>query len=537
MYRIANIEKGYVDSLWGKLISSLTKRNADKIVSIYEKGISQKRGCINMYDYLMGALICAKAEVSYSEIKEAVKKRLNAREISQYKDTIILKSNDAVRKEIIKILPELKNIMLQYPLSSSQKAAIKNLPHAKKILDDSQPVVEIKESEFGSATGDMAFISKLVVNGGTKAYYLNASRKIKRKKTGARYAEALKFEKLGSVENGSLIIVDNADYVDNDHMLDLLKTSRDRRCKIILLTCEGLKTDPRLHAIDAVRAQALKMAPPIPKAIRKDFKDLANAVRDYRVFYGNFKQSGLDMKLVFLSEKSRDAFVKKYAEFYNAELPDYGIYPNINMEDTNYYLFAQDGEDTKEAENNLAKQGLSVHVAKFFAPEHNIPPIYANRPIGRPVQNKTGTLERKYSGINANPQTDRNKSRIPIGKPLAMQTSPSLKPNQTLNPPILHKLRGDDKLQGLSNAGNRNSPPGDSNHSRPGSAGQAPKTRGFPERDHYPPQNTGGATQPPSNEIGRSDSNEIDKSQTQSGKDSRNKAPKDPPPPDDFWDR
>ena len=233
-------------------------------------------------------------------------------------------------------------------------------------MDDSQPVVEIKESEFGSATGDMAFISKLVVNGGTKAYYLNASRKIKRKKTGSHYAEVLKFEKLGSVENGSLIIVDNADYVDNDHMLDLLKTSKDRRCKIILLTCEGLKTDPRLHAIDAVRAQAVKMAPPIPKAIRKDFKDLVNAVRDYRVFYGNFKQSGLDMKLVFLSEKSKDAFVKKYAEFYNAELPDYGIYPNINIEDTNYYLFAQDGEDTKEAENNLAKQSLSVHIAKFF---------------------------------------------------------------------------------------------------------------------------------------------------------------------------
>ena len=528
---------------WGKLISSLTKRNADKIVRIYEKGISQKRGCINMYDYLMGALICAKAEVSYSEIKEAVKKRLNAREISQYKDTIILKSNDAVRKEIVKILPDLKNTMLQYPLSSSQKAAIKNLPHAKKILADSQPVVEIKESEFGKATGDMAYLSKLAVNGGTKVYYLNASRKIKRKKTGAHYAEALKFEKLGSVEKESLIIVDNADYVDNDHMLDLLKTSRDRRCKIILLTCEGLKTDPRLHAIDAVRAQAVKMAPPIPKAIRKDFKDLANAVRDYRVFYGNFKQSGLDMKLVFLSEKSKDAFVKKYAEFYNAEPPDYGIYPNINIEDTNYYLFAQDGEDTKEAENNLAKHGLSVHVAKFLAPEHNIPPIYSNRPIGRypatPAQNKTGALERKYSGINANPQTDRNKSRIPIGKPLAMQTSPSLKPKQALNPPVLHKLRGDDKSQDLTNMGNRNPPHGNSNHSRPGSAGQAPKARGFPERDipHYPPQNTAGATQPPGNAIGRSDSNEIDKPQTQSGKDSRNKAPKDPPLPDDFWDR
>lgn len=548
LYRIANLEKGWRDSILDriksgmyKLTSPLFKRSADEIVRIYEEGISQRRGCINKYDYLMGALICAKAEVSYSEITKVLEKRLNTREISQCKDTIILKSNGAVRKEILKILPELKNIRLQYPLSGSQKAAIKNLPHAKKILDDSQPVVEIKESEFGSATGDMAFISKLVVNGGTKAYYLNASRKIKRKKMGAHYAEALKFEKLGSVENGSLIIVDNADYVDNDHMLDLLKTSRDRRCKIILLTCEGLKTDPRLHAIDAVRAQAVKMAPPVPKAIRKDFKDLANAVRDYRVFYGNFKQSGLDMKLVFLSEKSRDAFVKKYAEFYNAELPDYGIYPNINMEDTNYYLFAQDGEDTGEAENNLAKQGLSVHVAKFFAPEHNIPPVYAKRTMGKYpstlAQNKTGTLERKYTGINANPQTDRNKSRIPIGKPLARQGLQNIKPNQALNPPILHRPQGNDKLQGLSNAGNRNPPHGDSSHSRPGSAGQAPKARGFPERDHYPPQNTGGATQPPSNAIGRSDSNEIDKSQTQSGKDSRNKAPKDPPPPDDFWDR
>ena len=60
--------------------------------------------------------------------------------------------------------------MLQYPLSSSQKAAIKNLPHAKKILDDSQPVVEIKESQFGNATGDMAYLSKLAVNEGTKVY-------------------------------------------------------------------------------------------------------------------------------------------------------------------------------------------------------------------------------------------------------------------------------------------------------------------------------------------------------------------------------
>lgn len=548
LYRIANIEKGYADSIWGKLISSLTKRNADKIVSIYEKSISQRRGCINMYDYLMGALICAKAEVSYSEIREAVKKRLNAREISQYKDTIILKSNDAVRKEILKVLPELKNIRLQCLHSSSQKAAIKNLPHAKKILADSQPVLEIKESEFGNVTGDMAYLSKLAVNGGTKVYYLNASRKIKREKSDSHYAEALKFEKLGSVEKESLIIVDNADYVDNDHMLDLLKTSKDRRCKIVLLTREGFKTDPRLHAIDAVRAQAVKMAPPAPKAIRKDFKDLANAVRDYRIFYGNFKQAGLDMKLVFLREKSKDAFVKKYAEFYNAEPPDYGIYPNVNIEDTNYYLFAQDGEDTKEAENNLAKQGLSMHVAKFSAPEHNIPPVYANRPMGKYpstlAQNKTGALERKYSGINANPQTDRNKSRIPIGKPLAMQTSPSLKPKQTLNPPVLHKLRGDDKSQDLTNMGNRNPPLGDSNHIRLNVAGQAAgsKARGLPERGipHHPPQNTGGATQPPSNAIGRSDSNKIDPSQTYEDKDSPNRTPKNPPntpPPDDFWDR
>ena len=266
-------------------------------------------------------------------------------------------------------------------------------------------------------------------------------------------------------------------------------------------------------------------------------------MRDYRVFYGNFKQSGLDMKLVFLSEKSRDAFVKKYAEFYNAEPLDYGIYPNINIEDTNYYLFAQDGEDTEEAENNLAKQGLSVHVAKFFAPEHNIPPVYANRPMGKYpstlAQNKTGALERKYGGINVtSPSLEGEiKDRIPIQKPLASQSSPGLKPKQTLNPPILHKPHGNDKSQDLTNMGNRNPPHGNSSHSRPGSAGQAPKTRGFPERDHYPPQNTGGATQPPSNAIGRSDSNEIDKPQTQSGKDSRNKAPKDPPPPDDFWDR
>ena len=249
------------------------------------------------------------------------------------------------------------------------------------------------------------------------------------------------------------------------------------------------------------------------------------------------------MKLVFLSENSKDAFVKKYAEFYNADPPDYGIYPNVNMEDANYYLFAQDGEDTKEAENNLAKQGLSVHVAKFFAPEHNIPPVYAKRPIGKhpvtPAQNKAGALERKYSGIKANLQKDRIKSHIPIQKPLARQISPGLKPNQTLNHPILHKPQANDKPQDLTNVGNRNPPLGDSKHLKPSVAEQDPrlKARGLPERGHYPPQNTGGATQPPGNAIGRSDSNEIDKPQTQSGKDSRNKAPKDPPPPDDFWDR
>ena len=396
----------------------------------------------------------------------------------------------------------------------------------------------------------MAFLSKLAVNGGAKVYYLNASRKINREKSGSHYAEVLKFEKLGSVEKESLIIVDNADYVDNDHMLDLLKASRDRRCKIVLLTREGFKTDPRLHAIDAIRAQTVKMAPPVPKAIRKDFKDLANAVRDYRVFYGNFKQAGLDMKLVFLSEKSKDAFVKKYAEFYNAEPSDYGIYPNVNMEDTNYYLFAQDGEDTEEAENNLAKQGLSVHVAKFFVPEHNIPPIYANRSMGKypatPTQNKAGALERKYSGTNTtSPSLEGEiKNRIPIQKPLVRQSSPGLKPNQALNPPILHKPQGNDKPQDLTNMGNRNPPLGDSKHSKPSVAEQDPhlKAHGLPERGipYYPPQNTGGATPPPSNAIGRSDSNKIDPSQTYEGKDSPNTTPKNPPntpPPDDFWDR
>ena len=193
----------------------------------------------------------------------------------------------------------------------------------------------------------------------------------------------------------------------------------------------------------------------------------------------------------------------------------------------------------------MAKQGLSVHVAKFFAPEHNIPPIYANRPIGRYpstlAQNKTGTLERKYTGINTNPQSGKPKSNMPIQKPLARQGLQNIKPNQVLNPPILHRPQGNDKSQDLTNMGNRNPPLGNSNHLRLNVAGQAArsKARGLPERDipHHPPQNTGGATQPPSNAIGRSDSNEIDKPQTQSGKDSRNKAPKDPPPPDDFWDR
>ena len=131
---------------------------------------------------------------------------------------------------------------------------------------------------------------------------------------------------------------------------------------------------------------------------------------------------------------------------------------------------------------------------------------------------------------------------MPIQKPLARQGLQNIKPNQALNPPILHRPQGNDKLQDLTNAGNRNPPHGDSNHSRPGSAGQAPKARGLPERGipHHLPQNTGGATQPPSNAIGRSDSNEIDKPQTQLGKDSRNRTPKNPPntpPPDDFWDR
>lgn len=156
------------------------------------------------------------------------------------------------------------------------------------------------------------------------------------------------------------------------------------------------------------------------------------------------------------------------------------------------------------------------------------------------AQNKTGALERKYTGINANPQSGKSKSNMPIQKPLARQGLQNIKPNQALNPPILHRPQGNDKLQDLTNAGNRNSPPGDSNHSRLGSAGQAPKARGFPERDHYPPQNTGGATQPPSNAIGRSDSNEIDPSQTYEDKDSPNRTPKNPPntpPPDDFWDR
>ena len=186
-----------------------------------------------------------------------------------------------------------------------------------------------------------------------------------------------------------------------------------------------------------------------------------------------------------------------------------------------------------------------MHVAKFSAPEHNIPPVYAKRTMGKYpstlAQNKAGTLERKYGGINVtSPSLEGEiKDRIPIQKPLASQSSPGLKPKQTLNPPILHKPHGNDKSQDLTNMGNRNPPLGDSNHIRLNVAGQAAgsKARGFPERDHYPPQNTGGAIQPPSNAIGRSDSNEIDKSQTQSGKDSRNKAPKDPPPPDDFWDR
>ena len=130
---------------------------------------------------------------------------------------------------------------------------------------------------------------------------------------------------------------------------------------------------------------------------------------------------------------------------------------------------------------------------------------------------------------------------MPIQKPLARQGLQNIKPNQALNPPILHRPQGNDKLQDLTNAGNRNPPVGDSKHLKPSVAEQDPrlKARGLPERGipHYPPQNTDGKTPPPSNAIERSDSNKIDPSQTQSDKDSPNRAPKNPPPPDDFWDR
>ena len=235
-FRVEMKETKYYDILFGLVDNATTPIAPTKSANdILDETLKyQKSARVNKYDFMWQVFIASAGNCNYNQIVTTFKGRLK-------NNTIKCKNNIIQTTEINNI-----NIVLNGECQSYIKMPRRIIPQkheidytrhitspiARKLCTNQDAICVINEAERNQLTSDINEICEVASYINIPVYYLNARRKIQRN---IKSVKKLSMSNINCITKPSVIVIDNATHVDEDHMLEIIKQAKSTKSKVIMI--------------------------------------------------------------------------------------------------------------------------------------------------------------------------------------------------------------------------------------------------------------------------------------------------------------
>ena len=210
----------------------VTTKSADNILD--EILNRQKNARINKYDFLRQVFIALDGNCNYKQIMKAFDDRQKNNTISCINNIIHTNETNNINAELDKVCQS--HVKMPYRIIPQKQELYYSRhvtsPIAKKVCTDQSAICVVNENEHDKLTYDINEICEVANYINVPVYYVNARRKIQRN---VKNAKKLSMNNMCSITTPSVIVIDNATHVDEDHMLRIIKQAQKSKSKVIMI--------------------------------------------------------------------------------------------------------------------------------------------------------------------------------------------------------------------------------------------------------------------------------------------------------------
>ena len=204
----------------------------------------QKSARINKFDFLKQVFIASDGNCNYKQIVRAFNDRVKNKTINCRNNIIQTNEINNINTELDKVCQSYVKMICRITPQKQEAYYCRYItsPIAQKACTNQDAMCIIKEDERNKLTFDINEICEVANSVKIPVYYLNARRKIQRN---IKNVKKLSMSNINYITKPSVIVIDNATHVDEDHMLEIIKQAKLTKSKVIMIvtnTCPNLKT-------------------------------------------------------------------------------------------------------------------------------------------------------------------------------------------------------------------------------------------------------------------------------------------------------
>lgn len=204
----------------------------------------QKSARINKYDFLRQVFIASDGNCNYKQIISAFNDRVKNKTINCRNNIIQTNEVNNINTELDKVCQSYDKTLRRITPQKQEQYNSRHImsPIAQKACTNQDAMCIIKEDERNKLTFDINEICEVANYFKIPVYYLNARRKIQRD---IKNAKKISMSNVCNITKASLIVIDNATHVDEDHMLKIIKQAKSTKSKVIMIAtnaCPNLPT-------------------------------------------------------------------------------------------------------------------------------------------------------------------------------------------------------------------------------------------------------------------------------------------------------
>ena len=194
----------------------------------------QKLARINKYEFIKQVFIASDGNCNYKQIVSAFNDRVKNKTINCRNNIIQTNEVNNINTELDKVCQSYVKTLRRITPQKQEQYNSRHItsPIARKLCTNQDAMCIIKEDERNKLTFDINEICEVANYFKIPVYYVNARRKIQRN---VKNAKKLSMNNMCSITTPSVIVIDNATHVDEDHMLRIIKQAQKSKSKVIMI--------------------------------------------------------------------------------------------------------------------------------------------------------------------------------------------------------------------------------------------------------------------------------------------------------------